>query len=298
MPWGQQKDSNCDLVYNQLDFKKDFHAKPLGGSDKRKHMQTTDFLTKIIEKKKEEIAQAQGLVPESTLRQKAEIPRKSRGFFKKLQSAGGVNIIAEIKRASPSKGLICPNLDPLAYASAYEQGGAAALSVLTDQFYFQGGPEDLKTARKGVSLPVLRKDFLISSYQIYESSVMGADAILLIVRILSLSQLKDYLSLASSLGLDVLTEVHSEKEIEIAARAGAKLVGINNRNLQSFETNIGNAIRMVSLLEPYQIPVAESGIRSRDDIRQLQDAGIWNFLIGESLVRAENPAVFLRSLMG
>ncbi len=207
-----------------------------------------------------------------------------------------MNIIAEIKRASPSKGLICPDLNPAVYASEYEKGGAAALSVLTELQYFKGSFEDLKTARESVNLPVLRKDFLISSYQIYESAVLGADAVLLIVRILSQEQLQDYLSLAKELDLDVLVEVHSEKEIEAAARAEAKLVGINNRNLKSFETDIENAIRMVSLLESYQIAVAESGIKTSEDIKKLHDAGIWNFLIGESLVRAANPKESLLSL--
>ncbi|MCP4107493.1 MAG: indole-3-glycerol phosphate synthase TrpC [Desulfobacteraceae bacterium] len=257
-----------------------------------------DFLSIIVEQKKDEIAAAQKRVPEKQLRAQAEIPRQTRRFMKKLEQRDRVNIIAEIKRASPSKGHICPNLDPASYASEYEQGGAAALSVLTDHAHFQGSFEDLKTARKNVTLPVLRKDFLISSYQIYESSVLEADAILLIVRILSREQLRDYLKLAGELGLDALVEVHSEKEIESATWAGAKLVGINNRNLQSFETNIETAANMVSLLEPHQVPVAESGIQTREDIEKLQDSGIWNFLIGESLVRAPNTKDFLKSLMG
>jgi len=144
---------------------------------------------------------------------------------------------------------------------------------------------------------VLRKDFLISEYQFYESAVLGADAVLLIVRILSQTQLKDYLKLCEELGLDALVEVHSEKEIEAATQAGARLVGINNRNLRSFETNIETAARMVSFLEPHQIPVAESGIRGRADIEALGDSGIHNFLIGESLVRASSPKDFLQLLI-
>jgi len=259
----------------------------------------TDFLSKIIEQKKEEVAAAQRIISEKELKEKAEqLPRNRRGFFKRLEKPGqsGVNIIAEIKRASPSKGLICPDLNPAGYALEYEKGGAAALSVLTERQYFKGSFEDLKAARESVTLPVLRKDFLISSYQIYESAVLGADAVLLIVRILSQEQLQDYLSLAKEFALDVLVEVHSEKEIESAARAKANLVGINNRNLKSFETDIENAVKMVSLLESYQIPVAESGIKSFEDIKKLHNAGIWNFLVGESLVRAENPKEFLRSL--
>ena len=257
-----------------------------------------DFLRIIVEDKKREVALAKQLMPESVLREKALAPRKRRPFFKKMQHPGlsGVNIIAEIKRASPSKGDICVDLDPAAYAAAYEKGGAAAISVLTDGPHFKGSPEDLGIVRKTTSLPVLRKDFLISAYQIFESAVMGADAVLLIVRILSLQQIKDYLSLCNELALDALVEIHSESDIEKASLAGARLIGINNRNLKSFETDIETAIRMTSLLDKDQVAVAASGIQSRNDIDLIKTCGIWNFLIGESLVRAENPKEFLESL--
>jgi indole-3-glycerol phosphate synthase len=258
-----------------------------------------DFLSKIVEHKKEEVAAAQKRIPENRLREEAILPCDRRPFAKRLEQPGpsGINIIAEIKRASPSRGLIRKDLDPAAYAVEYERGGAAAISVLTDQAYFQGSFEDLKQAREATTLPVLRKDFLISSYQIYESSVLGADAILLIVRILSQNQLQDYLSLARELKMDALVEIHSEKDLEAATRAGAKLIGINNRDLGSFKTNINTAVRLASLLEPDQVAVAASGITSREDIQTNKEMGIYNFLIGESLVRAENPAEFLRSLM-
>lgn len=254
----------------------------------------TDFLNKIVEQKKEEVTAARKRVPEARLREDAFIHRDRRPFLKNLERPG-INIIAEIKRASPSKGPICPDLDPAAYAQEYEQGGAAALSVLTDTPHFQGSFEDLKRAREAVSLPVLRKDFLIDPYQIYESAVLNADAVLLIVRILSREQLQDYLALCDELKLDVLVEVHSEEDIASATRAGARLVGINNRNLRSFETNIERAMNMVSLLEPGQTAVAESGIKGPEDIRKLQNSGIHNFLIGESLVRASDPKAFLDS---
>jgi indole-3-glycerol phosphate synthase len=259
-----------------------------------------DILSKIVEDKKQEIAAAKQHIPESFLREKAFAPRKRRPFLKKLEHPGpfGVNVIAEIKRASPSKGDIRPNLNPAVYADEYEKGGAAALSVLTDQPYFKGGPEDLKIARETTTLPVLRKDFLISAYQIFESAVMKADAVLLIVRILDQEQLKDYLSLCNELKLDALVEVHSEADIEKAGLAGARLIGINNRNLQSFETDIEIAIRMKSLLNNDQIAIAASGIRTRKDIEKIKDSEIWNFLIGESLVRAEHPRDFLESLHG
>ena len=259
-----------------------------------------DFLKIIVEDKKQEIATAKKRVPERLLREKAMIPQKRRPFLQKLAQPGpsGANIIAEIKRASPSKGVICPDLNPVTYAVEYERGGAAALSVLTDGPHFKGSIHDLKRARESTTLPVLRKDFLISSYQIFESAVMGADALLLIARILDPKQLKDYLNLCNELQMDALVEIHSEKDLEKATRAGAGLIGINNRNLRSFETDIHISIRMKSLLEPDQVAVAASGIRSRKDIEKLNDSGIWNFLIGESLVRSDNPGALLKSLLG
>lgn len=259
-----------------------------------------DILSNIFEYKKKEVAAAKKKLPQHLLREQALIPRRKRPFLKLLKHPGptGVNIIAEIKRASPSKGVICPDLNPATYAAQYEQGGAVALSVLTDQHFFQGSPEDLKIVREATNLSVLRKDFLISSYQLYESAVMAADAVLLITRILDQEQLKDYLDICSELQLDALVEVHSEKDLQIATLAGAKLIGINNRNLRSFETDIETAVRMKSLLEPYQVAVAASGIRSREDIVKNLDSGIWNFLIGESLVRSKSPDLFLKSLMG
>ncbi len=259
-----------------------------------------NILQQIVEHKKRQIAEAKNRLPENKLRGQALSRRERRPFFKGLElpQATGVNIIAEIKRASPSKGIIRSDLDAVKYASDYQMGGASALSVLTDSRYFKGSVHDLKKARKNTSLPVLRKDFIISSYQIYESLAMEADAVLLIVRILSSQQLKDYINLCAKIGMDVLVETHSEKEIETATMAGAKLIGINNRNLSSFKTNIETAARLASLLTPDQIAVAESGIKSREDIEKLMDAGIRNFLVGESLVRAPDAKVFLQTLLG
>ena len=259
----------------------------------------TDILSKIVEHKKEEISTSKKRLPENRLREKAFVPRTRRSFLDALEHPGptGVNIIAEIKRASPSKGPIRPDLNPGILAREYEKGGAAAISVLTDERYFQGSVEDLMKAREATRIPVLREDFLISSYQIYEASAMGADAVLLITRILSGDQLKDYLSLAGELEMDALVEIHSEKDLEVAGLAGARIIGINNRDLKSFDTNIETAIRMASILEPHQIPVAASGIKKRDDIEKTLKSGIWNFLIGESLVRASDPKAHLESLM-
>ena len=259
-----------------------------------------DILDKIVERKREEITAAQNKIPEDRLREQAEQRNNRRSLYQALKEPGpfDVNIISEIKRASPSKGLIRKDLDPATYARAYEKGGAAALSVLTDQSFFKGSPKDLQSAKGAVQLPVLRKDFIISTYQIYEAAVMGADAVLLITRILSEQQLIDLLSLSTDLQLDALVEVHDEKDLEKAKNSGATLVGINNRNLRTFKTDIRTAIDLVKRFEPHQVAVAESGIHTREDIEQLKTAGIWNFLIGESLVRAEDPIAHLEYLMG
>ena len=228
-----------------------------------------DFLSIIVDTKKEEIAAARKKIPETFLREKAHRDTNGRPFFQTLATPGtkGANIIAEVKRASPSKGPIRLDLNPAEYATAYERGGASAISVLTDEAYFKGSLDDLKSAREKTSLPVLRKEFIISSYQIYESAAAEADAILLIVRILEKNQLKDYLDLCKELGMDALVEIHSEAEIETATFAGARLIGINNRDLSSFDTHIGRAMELASLLEENQVPVAASGMKTREDIQ-------------------------------
>lgn len=261
-----------------------------------------DILDKIVEQKKSTVASAAQKIPESRLRAEAFAlaGRRTRPFFESLATPGefGVNVISEIKRASPSKGPIRLDLDPAFYARAYEEGGARALSVLTDEPFFKGSLEDLKTARAVCSLPVLRKEFIISTYQLYETVLAGADAVLLIVRILDRVQLRDYLQLCLELRLDPLVEIYSAPELEDASWAGARLIGINNRNLRSFETSTDNAINLGGMLDEDQIAVAASGIQGRDDILQAKAAGIFNFLIGESLVRSEHPDRFLKELLG
>jgi indole-3-glycerol phosphate synthase len=260
----------------------------------------SDFLSKILECKRYEVMAASKLTPERVLRQKAGKPRAGRAFIERLARPGpsGLNVIAEIKRASPSKGKIRENIDPAEYARSYELGGAAAISVLTDANFFGGRLDDLSKVKQAASLPVLRKDFVISSYQVYESSVMGADAVLLIVRALSPGLLSDLMALCADIGLDALVEAHDEKEYEIAANSGARLIGINNRDLTTFETDISTSIGIAGRIAPGQVLVAESGIHSRADVERLLDAGIWNFLIGESIVGADDPVKFLKALHG
>ena len=259
----------------------------------------TDVLAGIVRHKKKEIAAAKKRVSEREIRAQADASEPCRSFFGRLSKPGphGVNVIAEIKRASPSKGVIRQNLIAGIQAREYEIGGAAAVSVLTDTRFFQGGRQDLVEARQAIQLPVLRKDFVISAYQIYESIAMGADAILLIVRILSRQQLKDYLTLCSEKRIDPLVEVHSEEDFKIAARAGARLIGINNRDLDTFTTNIETSIRLAALFDKHHVGVAESGVNGRNDVEQILEAGIYNFLIGESLVRAPDAREYLKSLI-
>jgi indole-3-glycerol phosphate synthase len=264
---------------------------------KWKYLMENDFLNKIIERKKEEITEAKTRISQSELRGRALAVQKKRSFFQRLKQPG-INIIAEIKRASPSKGSIKRNLDPIQLAMAYEKGGAAALSVLTEKDFFKGSFEDLKLARNATSLPVLRKDFIISEYQIYESSIWKADAVLLIVRCLSKNQLSDLIALSSELKMDSLVEIHTENDLETASEAGAQLIGINNRNLQTFKTDLNIALRLVSLLKNFQTPVVASGIQNRDDIEKNLNFGLNNFLIGESLVKAPDPISFLLKLKG
>jgi indole-3-glycerol phosphate synthase len=259
-----------------------------------------DFLSQIIERKRQEVENARKAMPESRLRDETRKPGERRPFFAKLAAPGlfGTNIIAEIKRASPSRGDICLDLDAERQARSYERAGAAAISVLTEQAFFRARPDDLQSVRSAVSLPVLRKDFIILPYQIYETVAMGADAVLLIVRALSREMLKELLDLCHELRLDALVEVHSEGEMAEATLAGARLIGINNRDLSSFQTDVQTSIRLARQIKDGQVAVAESGIHSREQIESLRAAAIWNFLIGESLVRAPDPEEFLRELLG
>lgn len=251
------------------------------------------FLDKILDAKRDEIEAAKAAVPQDTLERQAAARRDYRGFAAALDRPG-VRVIAEIKRASPSLGDIRPDLDPAATARAYAEGGAAALSVLTEPAFFKGSADDLRLARGAVSVPVLRKDFIIDPYQVYETAAMGADAMLLIVRILDDERLQHLHALALNLGLDVLTEVFDEPDAVRANALGATVVGINNRDLAHFKTDVAHAGRLASCLRPEAAPVALSGIRGTEDIRQTLSCGIRRFLVGEALVRQADPVATLR----
>lgn len=251
------------------------------------------FLDLIISAKRAEIAAAQALKPQAELERLAAKREDFRGFAESL-ARPGVRIIAEIKRASPSLGDIRPDLHPGDLALAYQDGGAAAISVLTEPAYFKGSAKDLKRAREFVELPVLRKDFVLEPYQVYETAAMGADALLIIVRILNDETLQSLLALAHGIGLETLVEIHDEADAQRIAELAPPLVGINNRDLAHFQTNTERAARIAALLPQGTAVVAASGIHGEADIQQGLAHGIRRFLVGETLVKHDNPTALLR----
>ncbi|MCB2182243.1 MAG: indole-3-glycerol phosphate synthase TrpC [Desulfobulbaceae bacterium] len=252
------------------------------------------ILDTIVERKKEEVRQLLASGPGEP-REEVDPPR---GFQKALTDFDGVALIAEAKKASPSKGVICPDFDPVKIAKAYKAGGAQAMSVLTDEQFFQGSLSYLTLVRKTVELPVLRKDFMIHEAQISQARIFGADAILLIAAILDEKQMSDFLAQSRELGMDVLVEVHDEEELEKALKVDSPLVGINNRNLKDFSMDLETTFRLNRLI-PNHIPVvSESGIRTADDISRLADAGICAVLVGETLMRQAGRDGAVHDLMG
>lgn len=252
------------------------------------------ILDTIVARKQEEIA---GL-RRAGLREPESPVEPPRGFLRALTAYEGLAVIAEAKKASPSKGLIRADFDPVLIARSYKEGGARALSVLTDEFFFQGSLDFIPLVRQAVDLPVLRKDFIIDGLQIEQARRYGADAILLIAAILDQEQISDFLALAAGLRMDVLVEVHDEYELEKSLKAGSRLIGINNRDLRDFTVDLQTTFRLKKEI-PGDLPVvSESGIRSREDMRRLSEGKICAALIGETLMRAADPAVALRELLG
>lgn len=252
------------------------------------------FLETIVTHVKGVVKKSQAKAPLSEIRDAAEAPRVVRPFREALESKP-VAIIAEVKRASPSKGDIDLHMDAAKKARLYEAGGAAALSVLTEGKFFKGSLEDLRAVRGAITLPVLRKEFIIDPYQLYETAAIGADAVLLIARILDPQQISDFMALAQALHLETLMEVFDEEDIEKIAPFAPPLVGINNRNLKSFETDTTRAERLATLLPTDTTVVAASGIKDERDIQRHLKAGISSFLVGEALVRAKDPAQVLKT---
>jgi indole-3-glycerol phosphate synthase len=266
----------------------------------------SDILQKIIAVKEQEIVQAQSAVSRTTMRAQAEAScatadfrLKPRGFELALRAsiaAGNAGVIAEVKKASPSKGILRTNFIPAEIAKSYEVGGASCLSVLTDVQFFQGGPEYLEQARAACGLPVLRKDFMIDEYQVHEARCWGADAILLIAAALTDQQMRDLESCAHSLGMDVLVEVHDGQELERALQLKTPLLGINNRNLRTFEVSLQTTLSLVSQIGKDKLVVTESGIMNADDVRLMREHSVHAFLVGEAFMRADNPGQALSAM--
>jgi len=258
------------------------------------------ILQRILAVKWEEIAERQKRLPLRELKRRLSGAPPLRPFAARLKRSEGepIRLIAELKKASPSKGLFRPDFDPEAFLRVYELSPASALSILTDEPFFQGHLDHLLLARRLTTKPLLRKDFLLTPYQLMEARVYGADAVLLIIAALTLSQLKDLLALSRELGMDALVEVHTEGELETALKAGATLIGINNRDLTTFSVDLNTTLRLCPLIPKGCIVVSESGIECRSDVRRLEEAGVDAVLVGETLIRSENPVAKVRELLG
>lgn len=255
------------------------------------------MLSRIIEEKEREIDEAKAAKPLDELAAEAKNVYVRSAFKKNISRPHHINLIAEIKKASPSKGILRGDFNPAKIAVTYQANGAQAISVLTDARFFEGRLEYIKKIKENISLPVLRKDFIIDEYQIYESVVAGADAILLISDLLTLDELKRFHALASSLNLDVLTEVHSEEDISKALAAGVDIIGINNRDLHTFKVDIGVTQRLIRLIPQNKIKVSESGIKSYEDVMFLKSMGLNAVLIGEAFMEADDIGAKMRDII-
>jgi indole-3-glycerol phosphate synthase len=260
-----------------------------------------NVLERIMAAKRAEVAGAKELLPFDKVRDLAARSAPARGFVQAIQqkiAAGAPAVIAEIKRASPSRGVLREHFVPDEIARSYQAGGAACLSVLTDRQFFQGGPEHLQAARAACSLPVLRKDFLYDAYQVHEARAMGADAILLIAACLSINDMKVLEDEAASLGMAVLVEVHDAAELDSALKLRTPLLGINNRDLRTFETRLETTLGLLPRVPQDRIVITESGILAPADVARMRAAGVNAFLVGEAFMRADDPGDRLRALFG
>lgn len=262
-------------------------------------MSQPDILQKILRRKVEEVIERSGRLSKTELERQVEAVAPTRGFTRAIETRlgqGQAAVIAEVKKASPSKGLLREDFRPDEIARSYEQGGAACLSVLTDADFFQGSEAYLQQARAACALPVLRKDFIIDPYQVYEARAIGADCILLIAAALGDTMMLELSQLAGQLGMDVLVEVHDARELGRALNLPTKLIGINNRNLRSFDTSLQTTLDLLGQIPEDRIVVTESGIHSVDDVRLMREHGVNAFLVGEAFMRADDPGEQLRAL--
>lgn len=253
-------------------------------------------LEKIINRKREEIIERQAVKSLDELKELAAAQPEARGFVRSIEqkiAAGQAAVIAEIKKASPSKGVIREDFYPSEIAISYEKGGAACLSVLTDVDFFQGADHYLQEVRAASTLPVIRKDFIVDEYQVYEARAIGADCILLIVAVLEFEQMQRLNTLAHELGMDVLVEVHDAEELELALRLPNKLIGINNRNLHTFEVSLEHTFALLDRIDDDRIVVTESGILTIDDVMAMRGHNVETFLVGETFMRSDDPGVKL-----
>jgi indole-3-glycerol phosphate synthase len=255
-----------------------------------------DVLDEIVAHKRIELEQQKRIRPESDLRRAAAAAAAPRGFAAALEANGPVALIAEVKKASPSAGLIRSAFDPAAVATTYERCGAACVSVLTDEKYFQGSLDDLSAVRSAVSLPLLRKDFLIDRYQVFEARAFGADCVLLIAECLDDCRMRDLYFAACELGMDVLVEVYDEQNLDRVLKLEPALIGINNRNLRTFVTDLDHTIRLAPRIAGSALLVSESGIRTREDVLMLQAAGVRAILVGETLMRSNDIGTKIHEL--
>ena len=258
---------------------------------------TPDILKRIIARKREEIDESMSRVSIKRMIELTKFSDNARGFYNALATKTNNRqngIIAEIKKASPSKGLLCDNFDPVEIAKSYENGGATCLSVLTDRDFFQGDPQNLIKARAAVSIPVIRKDFIIHPYQVYESRAMGADCILLIVSCLKDEDLKSLSDLAISLSMDVLVEAHDLGELKRALKLELPMIGINNRNLRSFDVDLRTTIDLLEEIGDDKLVITESGIKSRNDVALMHKNNVFGFLVGEAFMRQSDPGKKLK----
>lgn len=261
--------------------------------------QTPDILKKIIFRKFEEIQEGVEKTPLRQMKQMAMMAGDSKGFAEALHhklEAGKSAVIAEIKKASPSKGILRDPFDPVEIAKSYEANGAACLSVLTDRDFFQGSNDYLKAVREAVDLPIIRKDFIIDDYQVYEAKAIGADCILLIAAAIGDAQMYELTQTALTLGLDVLIEVHNEEEMERALRLPLPMIGINNRDLHTFNVSLETTIRMLDMIPDDRIVITESGILGPEDVATMREHKVNSFLVGEAFMRADNPGEKLAQL--
>lgn len=259
----------------------------------------SDILQRILLRKRAEVDERAARLPLQELRRRAETGSAPRGFADAIRTRitlGQAAVIAEIKRASPSKGLLRADFRPADIARSYERHGATCLSVLTDVDFFQGADEHLKQARAACTLPVLRKDFTLDAYQVYEARALGADCILLVVAALDDAPLREFANLARQLGMDVLVEVHNREELERALPLQAPLIGVNNRNLRTFETRLDTTLQLLPMIPKDRIAVTESGILAPQDVAMLRSGGVNAFLVGEAFMKADDPGRKLHEL--